>query len=63
VPSHNCKGVDTVNSAKRKQLQQAARREARLNLATSVTGWSIIAGLAAFTLPIGYELLIVLMTI
>jgi hypothetical protein len=52
-----------VNNAKRKQLQQAARREARLNLATSVTGWSIIAGLAAFTLPIGYKVLIVLMTI
>jgi len=52
-----------MNSAKRKQLKLKARREARLNLATSVTGWSIIAGLAAFTLPLGYELLIVLMTI
>ena len=61
--SNNCKGAYIVNSAKRKQLQQAARREARLNLATSVTGWSIIAGLSAFALPIGYELLIVLMTI
>jgi hypothetical protein len=63
VLNYNCKGAYIVNSAKRKQVQQAARREARLNLATSVTGWSIIAGLAAFTLPIGYELLIVLMTI
>jgi len=52
-----------MNSAKRNQLQQAARREARLNLATSVTGWSIIAGLAAFILPLGYKVLIVLMTI
>ena len=52
-----------MNSAKRKQLKLKARREARINLTVEVFGWSIIAGLTAVALPVGYKVLIVLMTI
>ena len=39
---NNCKGADIMNSAKRKQLKLKARREARINLAVEVFGWSVV---------------------
>ena len=50
-----------MNSAKRKQLKQAARREARNNLAVEVFGWSVVILGAAVTAKLLYTALVYIM--
>jgi heme oxygenase len=50
-----------VNSAKRKQVKQAARREARINLAVEVFGWSVVILGAAVTAKFMYTALVYIM--
>jgi hypothetical protein len=59
--SNNCKGADIVNSAKRRQLKQAARREARLNLTVEVFGWSVVILGAAVMAKVMYVALVYIM--
>ncbi len=59
--SNNCKGADTMNSAKRKQLKQAARREARINLTVEVFGWSVVILGAAVMAKVFYFALVYIM--
>ena len=50
-----------MNSAKRRQLKQAARREARNNLAVEVFGWSVVILGAAVTAKVMYTALVYIM--
>ena len=59
--SNNCKGADTMNSAKRKQLKLKARQEARNNLAVEVFGWSVVILGAAVTAKFMYTALVYIM--
>ena len=59
--SNNCKGADTVNSAKRKQLKQKARRELCQNIAVSVFGWSVVILGAAVMAKVLYVALVYIM--
>ena len=50
-----------MNSAKRKQLKLKARREARINLAVEVFGWSVVILGAAVTAKFMYVALVYIM--
>ena len=50
-----------MNSAKRRQLKQAARREARNNLAVEVFGWSVVILGAAVTAKVMFTALVYIM--
>jgi len=50
-----------VNSAKRKQLKQAARRELCQDIAISVFGWSVVILGAAVTAKLLYTALVYIM--
>ena len=59
--SNNCKGAYIVNSAKRKQLKQKARRELCQNIAVSVLGWSVVILGAAVMAKVLYVALVYIM--
>lgn len=50
-----------MNSEKRRQLQQAARREARINLTVEVFGWSVVILGAAVMAKVLYVALVYIM--
>ena len=50
-----------MNSAKRKQLKQVARREARINLTVEVFGWSVVILGAAIMAKVMYTALVYIM--
>jgi hypothetical protein len=50
-----------MNNAKRKQLKQAARREARINLSVEVFGWSVVILGAAVMAKVFYAALVYIM--
>ena len=50
-----------MNSAKRKELKQAARREARITLAVEVFGWSVVILGAAVMAKVFYFALVYIM--
>ena len=50
-----------MNSAKRKQLKQKARRELCQNIAVSVFGWSVVILGAAITAKFMYVALVYIM--
>ena len=50
-----------MNSAKRRQLKQAARREARINITVEVFGWSVVIIGAAVMAKVMYSALVFIM--
>jgi heme oxygenase len=50
-----------MNSAKRRQIRREARREARINLAAEVFGWSVVILGAAVMAKVLYVALVYIM--
>lgn len=50
-----------MNSAKRKQLETEARREARINITVEVFGWSVVILGAALMAKVFYVALVYIM--